>query len=185
MKTNNSKRKRTIFVTVGTTLFQALIDVVTSESALQWMVSNGYTHLIVQYGKGTIPVAYNNYDIPPISIEYYDFKSSLQNDMKNADLIISHAGAGTVMECLSLKKKLVVVINTLLMDNHQLELANAMGIRGHLFVVDNPKLLNDNMKTWDTLEAFQPVPKEPGDTHDFTRLLNHFCFGSNDNKKSS
>ena len=46
--------------------------------------------------------------------------------MSLADVIISHAGAGSVMEALRLKKKLIVVVNDLLMDNHQVELATAL-----------------------------------------------------------
>ncbi|GMG15312.1 unnamed protein product [Phytophthora fragariaefolia] len=42
------------------------------------------------------------------------------------DLVISHVGAGSIMDGLALKKKLVVVVNTALMDNHQTELAEAM-----------------------------------------------------------
>ncbi|KAG3115128.1 hypothetical protein PI125_g5806 [Phytophthora idaei] len=49
-----------------------------------------------------------------------------KRDVAVADLIISHAGAGSIMDGLALKKKLVVVVNTALMDNHQAELAEAM-----------------------------------------------------------
>ena len=43
--------------------------------------------------------------------------------MRNASLIISHAGAGSIMEGLSLNKLMLVVINSSLMVNHQTELA--------------------------------------------------------------
>ena len=163
---------RTIFVTVGTTLFEALIDGVTSESALEWMVTNGYRRLVIQYGKGRTP----QIPEPPVaglSIECYDYKPTLEADMQSADLIISHAGAGTVMECVRLRKRLVVVINTLLMDNHQTELADAMGRRQHLYVVHDPTELAD-AKRWDDFESFRPLPKEPGDEGDFPRVLLHF-----------
>jgi beta-1,4-N-acetylglucosaminyltransferase len=163
---------RTIFVTVGTTLFEALIDGVTSASALQWMAMNGYERLVIQYGKGRKPKLPD----PPVvglSIECYDYKPSLEADMQSADLIISHAGAGTVMECVRLRKRLVVVINTLLMDNHQTELADAMGRREHLYVVHDPVELA-HAKRWDDFESFRPVHKEPGDEGDFPRVLLHF-----------
>jgi beta-1,4-N-acetylglucosaminyltransferase len=164
-------RKKTIFVTVGTTLFEALIEAVSTQQALDWMAEAGYTHLVVQYGKGTSPRLPKN--IHDIHVETYDFKASLRADMQQADLILSHAGAGTVMEALRMKCKLAVVINTILMDNHQTELAHAMGKHKHLFVVEEPAELHDT-KTWDDLERFLPVPYTGGDEYDFPRILDHF-----------
>ncbi|KAG2792246.1 hypothetical protein JG687_00013465 [Phytophthora cactorum] len=48
-----------------------------------------------------------------------------KRDVAVADLIISHAGAGSIVDGLALKKKLVVVVNTALMDNHQAKQAEA------------------------------------------------------------
>ena len=50
--------------------------------------------------------------------------------MEEADLIICHAGAGSIMEGLRLGKRLIVVANESLMDNHQMELASAMQQQG-------------------------------------------------------
>jgi beta-1,4-N-acetylglucosaminyltransferase len=47
-------------------------------------------------------------------------------------LIISHAGSGSILEALELGKKLVVVINNGLMDNHQMELAGRLSEMGCL-----------------------------------------------------
>jgi beta-1,4-N-acetylglucosaminyltransferase len=170
----NASRK--VFVTVGTTLFEGLVKAVTTEEAMQWMVSNGYTHLVIQYGKGRRP-SISSYagllHAGVMSVECYGFKPSLELDMKDADLIISHAGAGTVMECVRLKRRMVVVINTILMDNHQTELAEAMAERGHVHVVQDPKALA-NLRTWDEFESFQPFCKESGDDVMFPRLLCEF-----------
>lgn len=152
-------------------MFEALIEGVTTPQALKWMTDNKYTTLIIQYGKGAEPKLPNVR--PNLDIIFYDFKASLESDMQAADLILSHAGAGTVMEALRMKKKMVVIINTILMHNHQTELANAMGERKHLFVVEAPELLQ-NPRTWDLFERFQPVPKDPGDENDFPRLMNSF-----------
>jgi len=42
------------------------------------------------------------------------------------------AGSGSIMESLRLHKKLVVVVNEDLMDNHQIELAQALSERQYL-----------------------------------------------------
>ncbi|CAO3567607.1 unnamed protein product [Mortierella alpina] len=52
--------------------------------------------------------------------------------MEKADLIISHAGSGSILEALRLKKKLIVVVNEDLMDNHQQELGSALHEQKHL-----------------------------------------------------
>uniref|UniRef100_A0A7S1D4U2 UDP-N-acetylglucosamine transferase subunit ALG13 n=1 Tax=Cyclophora tenuis TaxID=216820 RepID=A0A7S1D4U2_CYCTE len=159
---------KTIFVTVGTTLFDQLIEGVTQPEAIKWMKKNGYTTLVIQYGKGAEPT------IPkdcPVSCRCYRFQSSLEADMKQADLIISHAGAGTVMEALRMQKRLVVVINTLLMNNHQTELASAMAKRGHLFVLEKPEELKQ-LELWNDFDSFVPIPHEGGDEYDFANMLN-------------
>ncbi len=111
--------------------------------------------------------------LSPLVIQVYDFRPSLEDDMKKADLVLSHAGAGTVMEALRMKKKLVVVINTLLMDNHQTELAGAMAIRRHLIMVEEPGRL-DHLETWSSFQDFLPIPQQDGDDYDFPRLLDSF-----------
>ncbi|CAJ1966917.1 unnamed protein product [Cylindrotheca closterium] len=153
-----------------------LIEAITSKVALDWMVSRGYKSLKIQYGKGKEPRIESNG--LPIAIEVYDFLPSLDADMRKADLIISHAGAGTVMEALRLQKKLIVVINTMLMNNHQEELAGAMAERGHLLMVEKPEKLDDNL-TWVSFNDFEPIVYEGGDEDSFAILLDsHLGFSS-------
>ncbi|OEU18716.1 Glyco_tran_28_C-domain-containing protein, partial [Fragilariopsis cylindrus CCMP1102] len=143
-----------LFVTVGTTRFDKLVEAVTSKVALEWMKRQGFSSLTIQYGRGIKPPEMISSSSSIIDIQTYDFRPSLIDDMEKADLILSHAGAGTVMEVLRMKnfdyndndndndnnnktttgttKKLIVVINTELMDNHQTELATAMADRGHI-----------------------------------------------------
>ena len=179
--------KKTIFVTVGTTLFEDLMQAATTEMALDWMCQTGYTNLILQYGKGTIPslpekYSNNNPLASSLQIQMYAFKTSLADDMELSDLIVSHAGAGTVMEVLRLpqqnkrwrRRRLAVVINTRLMDNHQAELAHAMETRKYLYVVEETGRLLQNVSYWQALHDFEPVPYASGCEHDFPRILDRF-----------
>lgn len=52
--------------------------------------------------------------------------------MKEASLVISHAGAGSVFEALSMNKPTLVVVNETLMHNHQVELAETLADLGHV-----------------------------------------------------
>ncbi|CAB3360696.1 Hypothetical predicted protein [Cloeon dipterum] len=121
---------KTVFVTVGSTKFDKFTEVLVTPGVLKVLKSRGYTRLKIQYGNGSF--------IPPdcslegVQISSYRFKESLQQDMSSADLILSHAGAGTCLEALGLGKKLVVVVNEDLHDNHQVELAQKFAELGYL-----------------------------------------------------
>ena len=75
-----------------------------------------------------------------VRVQWYRFKPSLSDEMERADIIISHAGAGTLLEALALscksqrRKAINAVINSTLMDNHQLELAEELERRQHILV---------------------------------------------------
>lgn len=90
------------------------------------------------------------------------YKPSIEADFDRADLVISHAGkcfspssspsrevsvceiiifdlftlcssgSGSILEALRKKKKTIVAVNTNLMDNHQLELAQKLAEEGYL-----------------------------------------------------
>ena len=127
-----------VFVTVGTTNFDDLIAVVTSDKLLDTFIDKGYSKLIVQAGNSKSIASI--VDDKRIEAEIYKYKDSIEEDIQNASLVISHAGAGSILEALALKKKLVVVVNETLMDNHQYELAEKMAELGYLFFCTCDKL---------------------------------------------
>ncbi|VAI09379.1 unnamed protein product [Triticum turgidum subsp. durum] len=47
------RERRMVFVTVGTTCFDALVKVVDSEEVKQALLQKGYTDLRIQMGRGT------------------------------------------------------------------------------------------------------------------------------------
>ncbi|CAO3678315.1 unnamed protein product [Umbelopsis vinacea] len=97
----------------------------------------GYDHLTVQYGSSDEIYRANLAQIvttpsrTPV-IEGYNYKSDIKNDMKASDLIISHAGSGSILESLRFHKRLIVVVNETLLDNHQDELACALESKDYL-----------------------------------------------------
>ena len=111
-----------LFVTVGSTQFPELIDTILSTDFLTCIKNLGFSHLVVQAGSTRVP----SVSFSDLKITTYTYKSSIIDDMKAAYMIISHAGSGSILEALSLDKKLLIVINSSLMDNHQSELANEL-----------------------------------------------------------
>eukprot|EP00043_Microstomoeca_roanoka_P000018 m.26301 g.26301 ORF g.26301 m.26301 type:complete len:206 (-) comp10016_c0_seq1:225-842(-) len=119
-----------IFVTVGSTQFDLLTQLMVSDEMLKVLQSLGCKELVVQHGKAIPPVVTGNAQGMKITI--YDYKASIRSDIEAADVVVGHAGAGTVLEALGAGKKMVVVINDQLMQNHQSELALKMQDLGHL-----------------------------------------------------
>lgn len=157
---------KTVFVTVGTTSFDELIENVTSSEAVQALKSRGYDRLVLQVGRGSLlPDAES---CPHIRLEAFRFKDSIAEDMERADLVISHAGAGSCLEALGARKPLLVVINDKLMDNHQLELARQLHMDSHLLYC-TCSTLTETLRTMD-LSVLQPFL--PGQPKNFANFLN-------------
>lgn len=126
--TNQYKK---IFITVGTTRFDLLCETITTSPVITALKKIGCEEVNFQIG---------NSDFDPgdfmkegVKIHTYRFKDSIQDDIRSADLVISHAGAGSCLEALEASKPLLVVVNEDLMDNHQLELAEQLQVDGHLY----------------------------------------------------
>ncbi|XP_077466473.1 UDP-N-acetylglucosamine transferase subunit ALG13 isoform X2 [Stigmatopora argus] len=80
--------------------------------------------------------------------------------MQEADLIVSHAGAGSCLEALGAGKDLLVVVNDKLMDNHQLELARQLHKDSHLLYC-TCNTLTETLRSMD-LSVLKPfVPGQP------------------------
>ncbi|KAJ7105765.1 glycosyltransferase family 1 protein [Mycena crocata] len=119
------------FVTVGSFEFDLLVQGVLSADVLAALQSRGYTQLVVQAGNSQFEFDADAHNANP-AVELYKFKPSLAADYARADLVIGHAGAGTILDALRLGKALIVVPNPALLHNHQAELSSALAERGHL-----------------------------------------------------
>ncbi|KAL6480257.1 hypothetical protein MHYP_G00112900 [Metynnis hypsauchen] len=126
----NTSTMKTVFVTVGSTCFDDLIASMTSDEVVKALVDRGYTDVVLQVGRGSfVP---DPQSCPGLRLEAFRFKESIAENIQLADLVISHAGAGSCLEALGAGKPLLVVVNDKLMDNHQLELAKQLQVDSHL-----------------------------------------------------
>ncbi|XP_070042251.1 uncharacterized protein [Nicotiana tomentosiformis] len=126
------KEKKVVFVTVGTTCFDALVRAVDTPELKNELFRKGYTNILIQIGRGSyIPTK-----VP--------------------------AGSGSIFETLRLGKPLIVVVNEDLMDNHQSELAEELAERKHLFCARPQTLYQTiaDMDTG-SLIPYQPGDAEP------------------------
>jgi beta-1,4-N-acetylglucosaminyltransferase len=131
--------KQTVFVTVGTTKFDALVAAVDDPSFADALIAAGYTHLVIQFGAGAyrphrlFPAAASSARLQNgLQVECFDFAPSLQERLAGAALVVSHAGAGSIFESLALGKPVIAVPNPALMDDHQRELAEKLEGAGYL-----------------------------------------------------
>lgn len=140
---------KTIFVTTGATVtFKELIQLVLEEEFIEAIVKQGYEKLIVQYGSQSSGASLflNSLErlrckiisssatgvlaetsLPAgVRIEGFPFTNDIKEVMSKADLIISHAGTGSILDSLRLQKPLIVVVNSTLMNNHQTEITDEL-----------------------------------------------------------
>ena len=112
--------EKVILVTVGSTHFDALIKIIDSQEFLDEAKKQGYTKVIAQIG------AYEGEIKNLKNYQKYMKPDEMKKAFADADLVIGHAGAGTIMEVMQIGKPLIVVVNDILMENHQTELASRL-----------------------------------------------------------
>ncbi|XP_034689412.1 UDP-N-acetylglucosamine transferase subunit ALG13 homolog [Vitis riparia] len=164
------KSERTVFVTVGTTCFDALVKAVDTQEFKKELSARGYTHLLIQMGRGSYCPKKSTGEDGSLVVDYFTFSSSIADNLRSASLVISHAGSGSIFETLRLRKPLIVVVNEDLMDNHQSELAEELAERKHLFCA-HPQTLFQTVASMN-LESL--LPYHPGDAAPVAKLINRF-----------
>jgi beta-1,4-N-acetylglucosaminyltransferase len=102
-----------IFVTVGTTKFDSLIEYIDQNK---------------EFDDLNIECQIANGKYIPKNHLYFKFceNSAIIRKYESADLIISHAGAGTIYKLLEMRKRIIIVPNLDRVDKHQLDLAQYM-----------------------------------------------------------
>lgn len=135
-----AQRKPLAVVTVGSTQFDRLMAYIDHPSFLAALERLEISECIIQKGRSSYPFQclHQQDHHAPVRCTIVDYKPFLQDDIAEASLVISHAGAGTILEALKAHTPLVVVPNERLMSNHQLQLARSLADFGFLFVLNLP-----------------------------------------------
>ena len=82
-----------IFVTVGTGSFDSLVRA---------MDKLALGDVVIQTGSGRYV---------PKNCKHFDYKKSLTSDFKKAKIVVTHGGAGTLLELAGMNKRVVAVTN--------------------------------------------------------------------------
>ncbi|CAL1704487.1 unnamed protein product [Somion occarium] len=161
------------FVTVGSTRFDGLVQRALSDAVLDVLRAKGYSKIVVQCGNSEFDT--KSYEWTGETwvrrgeehIEVWRFKPSLQEEYEQADLVISHAGSGTIIDVLRLRKPLIVIPNSTLLDNHQEELASTLAQLRHL----KASTISELPKAIESLEPSGFVPFPVFDGSRFREML--------------
>ena len=106
-----------IFVTVGTTDFNALVK------AMDELAPSIDDAVVMQIGRG---------DYVPGNCEWVRFVPSLEPYYERAEVVVAHGGLGTAMEVLRRGGKLIGVANPDRYDRHQEDLLDYLAEEGYL-----------------------------------------------------
>ena len=140
-----------IFVSLGTQdkPFNRIIDYVISlKENLKEIKSE---KIIIQLGQTKLLKSENERIEKLENIIIYDMlkPEKMKDIIKDSDIIITHAGVGTIMECLEMGKEIIVVPrkveNLEHVNNHQEEIAFEMEKKGFLTKVDTYEELENKI----------------------------------------
>lgn len=89
-----------VFVTVGSTKFDSLVQAVLSDDVLHAFNEKGYTDIVVQCGNSqfdpcsglTTDQSGWTLERDGVRVDMWKFKPSLEEEYNKADLVVSHAG---------------------------------------------------------------------------------------------
>ncbi|CAG9485008.1 glycosyltransferase family 28 protein, putative [Plasmodium vivax] len=155
---------KTLFVTVGSHQFDDLIKQIDTKDFHSFLRRAGFAKMSMQIGQGTYEpqliyrCSGNGEESLLKRVKFFRYKKDLLKDFQKADLIVSHAGAGTTLEGLRMKKKMLIVVNDKLMGNHQLEFAEFLRSRNYLEVCECLGDLRAHVLRCLRTPAFAPFP---------------------------
>ncbi|CUE67548.1 glycosyltransferase family 28, putative [Bodo saltans] len=179
---DNTRNSGVALITVGSTKFDDLMSQVDTPQFFEAVKRQGITKVLVQKGRSDYTFTTPTFSDPAtdaglvgsydgVDVEVFPYRPFLQDILRSAQLVISHAGAGTILEALAHGRSMVVVPNEKLMSNHQLQLARSLAEEKFLFLV----MVRDLCEALprlpvDDLIPFPP-PNEPAIMETFRRIF--------------
>ncbi|GAA5988186.1 hypothetical protein JCM10908_002101 [Rhodotorula pacifica] len=134
---------KTCILTVGSTRFDPLVHSFLSPDSLDALPALGVSTVVAQVGNSTLPDGYTLGSTTlseGLQLRIVRFADDLEEQVGRADMVVSHAGAGSILSFLRplsnstrstvSNRTLVLVPNSTLMDSHQSDLAEEMDKKG-------------------------------------------------------
>ncbi|GAA5881157.1 hypothetical protein JCM8547_005263 [Rhodosporidiobolus lusitaniae] len=152
--------RKTALLTVGSTAFTPLVHSFLQPSVLIALAFLGVDDVYAQVGTSTLPFEWKEgvQSAHGLRVEVVRFSSDIEERVGEVQLVISHAGAGSILSFLrpstssgspstlqstssapSASRRLILVPNSTLMDSHQSDLADEMSKKGWAIVCERPE----------------------------------------------
>lgn len=125
-----------IFVTVGTTPFDSLIEYVDN------METN--EEIVLQIS--------NDAKYIPKNKKYFHYIDNIHDYYKKASFVITHAGAGSIYNLLEQNKKIIIVPNIERIDTHQLDITEYMKKENYAITCLDLNLLSEIIKNFNSYD---------------------------------
>jgi len=151
--------KLMILITVGTTSFDGLIKSVD-------LLCPNYGDILIQLADG---------DYLPNNYSWFRYDQDIDKLYDEAEIIVCHAGAGTIYKLLEKKKKIIVVPNLDRADVHQREIAEFVEINNYGLVCWDLSDLSDLLLTASSFNFNYFAKKEFFAKSILNNLLSKYC----------
>ena len=119
-----------IFITVGTTKFDSLIEYLDNnlgtKNDVLFQIANGEYH--------------------PKNFKFINYTTKIDQLYKEYDYIITHAGSSSIYKLLNLRKKMIVIPNLERADNHQLDIADFVDTHNYAICCQDFKSIIPSLK---------------------------------------
>ncbi|ANY73374.1 hypothetical protein BBD41_12705 [Paenibacillus ihbetae] len=115
-------------------------------------------------GKVIAQVGYTDYQSDNMDIHQFLQESEMKECIRNSDIIVTHAGIGTITQCLESGKKIIVVPRKRELgehvDNHQIEIANVFRDKKLITVANSQQEIQTIIEHMDSIHLQNYVRPE-------------------------